>query len=474
MLIEDEDFDVQRVNNTLAPFKENLIIKKVFADGSSALAELEKNKNAYDVVIMDFQIVGGITGENLIRKIKKADPAIQIIVITKRTVNITDYEFANKLLDAGAMWYCTKYPADIEKFIYQPTDFLLSISNAFEKKILETQKIRSESKLTKSIAEIMSDKVILGASPQIVNLKKQILKAAEQDINVLITGEPGTGKELVANHIHYASRRRSEKFITFNSETVPEELIEMELFGLLKDNSDHSGQKESLFEKANFGTLFLKEISEIPKNTQVKLLRLIETGVSESIKNSENKIDVRFISSTSVDIQEYIRNKKFNEELLYKINPIIITIPPLRERKSDIPLLTDYFLRSFSAEMDVDIPQISEEAMKFLKQYNWPGNVRQLQNVLHRILIVAEEKVSLKEIGNALGLKNKYARFASTNTQIKWDVENVIPWREMERNLKIDYFKFVRNMNKSDSKTAKQLGLAPPNYYRMCKELGIK
>ena len=146
LLIEDEIFDVNRVKRTLAPFDDKVLIKQIVADGQSALDLMSKNNDDFDVIIMDYQIVGSLTGANLIRKIKSLNPYIQIIVITKRTINITDYDFANKLIEAGAMWFCTKYPSDIKEYIYQPTDLLLSIFNAYEKKKLVMEKSKSKSK----------------------------------------------------------------------------------------------------------------------------------------------------------------------------------------------------------------------------------------------------------------------------------------------------------------------------------------
>ena len=154
LLIEDEEYDIRRIKNTIKPFKEFLILKKVVSSGESALEVLENAKGAYDVVIMDFQLAGNLSGERLIREIKQFDETIQIIVVTKMTVNITDFEFANRLIQAGAMWYCTKYPGDIEEYIYQPTDFILSLFNAAEKRNLSKKELKSRSKLDQNIQKI--------------------------------------------------------------------------------------------------------------------------------------------------------------------------------------------------------------------------------------------------------------------------------------------------------------------------------
>jgi DNA-binding NarL/FixJ family response regulator len=164
LLIEDEEFDVRRVRNTLNPFSTQIEIRDVVSNGYAALDMLRANRGIYDLVIMDFQIAGGLMGEQLIREIKTLEPSIEIIVVTKMTMNISDFEFANRLLQAGAFWYCTKYPGDIEEYIYQPTDFILSIFNAYRKRELENQRSRSDKKLMGNVERILAKTEILGNS----------------------------------------------------------------------------------------------------------------------------------------------------------------------------------------------------------------------------------------------------------------------------------------------------------------------
>jgi len=472
LLIEDEDYDVRRIRKTLQPFRERITIDKVVADGQSALEIIKKDGQAFDVVIMDYQIVGGISGESLIRKIKEINNALQIIVITKMTINITDFEFANRLMEAGAMWYCTKYPGDIEDFIYQPTDFILSIFNAYEKKRLEEEKLQSSRKLTQSVNEILGQKVIIGESEAVQKMRKRIHKAAQHDTTILISGASGTGKELVATHIHYQSKRRFEKFITINSGSLPNELIESELFGYEKGAfTGARADKPGLFELAHNGTVFLDEIGELPMNAQVKLLRVLQNGEIDKIGRTDKiKVNTRVIAATNKDLQAEIENKHFREDLYYRLNVLTIKVPSLSERRSDIPLLVDFFLERFSIEMSITKPDLSSAALDLLLKYEWPGNVRQLQNVLQRALFMTDDSIGKDEVQEALGSK----QIVKSNQQPGWDRNEIIPWRTMERNLKQSYFEFVRTNTTSDAEAARKLGLAPPNYYRMCKELGIK
>lgn len=476
LLIEDEDYDVRRITKTLEPFRDRLFIKKIVADGQSALDILEKNSNDFDVIIMDYQIVGSITGETLIRRIKKINSSLQIIVITKMTINISDFDFANRLMEAGAMWYCTKYPGDIEDFIYQPTDFVLSIINAFEKKRLEIEKTQANKKLKASIQEILDKKQIIGESEIILNLQKEIDKIANQDTTVLIYGASGTGKELVAAHIHYRSKRKFEKFVTINSGSLPNELIESELFGFEKGSFTGAyASKLGLFEIANQGSLFLDEIGELPPSAQVKLLRVLQDGEIDKIGRTDHqKVNVRIIAATNKNLLHEMKEKRFREDLFYRLNVATIHVPTLKERNSDIPLLVNYFMRIYCLDMSIEIPHFQAEAMDFLIAYHWPGNVRQLQNVLQRLLFMAETRIETAHVQKALGMHQEDGYHDTQAADPLWKFKDILPWREMEKNIKGKYFKFVRENTKSDAEAARKLGLAPPNYYRMCKELGLK
>ncbi len=476
LLIEDEEYDVRRVKNTIAPFEEKIKIRNVVADGEAALNCLRNNSGFYDVVIMDFQIVGGITGETLIRRIKKIDSTLQIIVVTKMTINVSDFDFANALLEAGAMWYCTKYPGDIEDYIYQPTDFILSIINAFQTRKLEIKQRHSDGKLKQSVDEILSANRILGQSEAMQRVCEQIERVAAQEANVLIYGPSGTGKELVARHIHYKSKRKYEKLVTVNSGSLPQELIESELFGFERGSFTGAFQeKKGLFEVANNGSLFLDEVGELPLSAQVKLLRVLQEGEIDKIGRTEKiKVNARIIAATNVNLEQAVAEKTFREDLFYRLNVVTIYIPALKERPEDIPELVGFFIQKYVDELSMEMPEIEREAMELLKIYDWPGNVRQLQNVLQRLLFLIKGKITRSDVENALGAKREYSRFNDEKPNIKWEQGNILPWREMEKLLKRDYFQFVRSHRASDTEAAQELGLAPPNYYRMCKELGLK
>jgi two-component system, NtrC family, response regulator AtoC len=476
LLVEDEEFDVRRVKKTIKPFENTIEIQDVVSSGPHALELLNKNRNNYDVVIMDYQIAGGLMGEDLIKKIKEISPEIQIIVITKMTINISDLNFANKLLKAGASWYCTKYPGDIENFIYQPTDFILGIFNAFERKLLEQERIRSNGKLKKNIDNILTQKVIIGKSKKIEELKNQIDKYSQNNANILISGKSGTGKELVAINIHYKSQRRFENFVAINCGSLPQDLIESELFGFEKGAfTGATSKKPGLFEIANHGTIFLDEIAELPLSAQVKLLRVIQEGEIEKIGRTEKiKVDVRIIAATNKNLAQQVVDKKFREDLYYRLNVVPVYVPTLKERKEDIPILTDYFLNLFCSEAGKPKPVIEEQAMDLLLDYDWQGNVRELVNVIQRLSFITENVITLSDINNTLiSLPSINRKFGARIIEF-FNSTDVLPWHEMEKILRESYFTFVRDQSVSDADAAKRLELAPPNFHRMCKELGLK
>ena len=476
LLIEDEDFDVRRVQNTIRPYANRIAIKKVVSNGRVALDILRDTKESIDIVIMDFQIAGGVMGENLIHEIKAIDPSIQIIVITKMTVNIADYNFADSLLRAGAFWYCTKYPGDIEEYIYQPTDFVLSIINAYNKKQLERERFKTNTKLLRSIEEQLAQKQIIGISKVAEDLRQNIQRCAESEVSVLISGSSGTGKELVAINIHLRSKRKFENFIPINCGSIPSELVESELFGYEKGSfTGAAAAKPGLFETANHGTVFLDEIAELPLSAQVKLLRVIQEGEIEKIGRTEPiKVDVRIIAASNKNLENEIVEKRFREDLYYRLNVVPVFVPELKNRSEDIPLLVDHFLKEFCIDMGLNTPDITEEAMTILKSAQWKGNIRELKNVIQRFLFINEPVITKKVVTFALGIATDSSKNTSGAVIDFSLLEENPPLRQIERLVRKKYVEFIRSKSSSDSEAAKKLGLAPPNYHRMCKELGIK
>ena len=475
LLVEDEDFDVKRIKNTINYYETNLKVLDTVSNGRAALELISENPDKYDVVILDYQISGGLKGEELIVKIKEIDPFVQIIVITKMTINITDYNFANNLIKSGAFWYGTKYPGNIEEYIYQPTDFILSIFNAYEKKKLEKHNLKSDKKLKQNISNLLEMKKIIGESKPMLQLKESIERYAKSDVNILVNGPSGTGKELVAWNIYLKSKRKYENFVPINCGSIPADLIESELFGYQKGAfTGANTSKAGLFEIANNGTLFLDEVAELPLSAQVKLLRVIQEGEIEKIGRTEKiQVNVRIIAATNKNLANEVNNNRFREDLYYRLNVVPLDIVPLRYRGDDILLLFEHFLNYFSQDLGVEIPQVEEKANEILLNYKWPGNVRELRNVVQRLILNSNGVIKAKDISDPMILRNHVLIKEETNFDDLYQGQ-VLPLKEMERIFRKKYLTYVRSISNSDSSAAEKLGIAPSNYYRMCKELGFK
>jgi DNA-binding NtrC family response regulator len=475
LLVEDEEFDVKRVRNTLNYYEDQLNIDLVVSNGKAAIEAIREFPDRFDVVILDYQISGGLRGEKLIHKIKECDKYVQIIVITKMTINITDYNFANNIIRAGAFWYCTKFPGNIEEYIYQPTDFILSIFNAYEKKKLERHKTYSDKKLNKNVESLLDSRRIIGESKPMQELRTVMMKYAKSDANILISGASGTGKELVAWNIHLNSKRKHENFVPINCGSIPGELLESELFGYNKGSfTGASSNKQGLFEVADHGTLFLDEVAELPLSAQVKLLRVIQEGEIEKIGRTKKiSVDVRIIAATNKDLVNYVSEGKFREDLYYRLNVVPIDVVPLKYRGRDILLLFDHFLEYFSFDLGIPKPDLDPEAEEILVNYKWPGNVRELRNVVQRLVLNSHETITAKDISNPMILRN-HRIIKENNTFDNMNFDRIVPLKEIERDFRIKYIKYVKSISSSDSSAAEKLGLAPSNFYRMCKELGLK
>jgi two-component system response regulator PilR (NtrC family) len=279
----------------------------------------------------------------------------------------------------GAYDYVVK-PFDIN-------ELRLKIRNLKEKIELE-RKI-----LEKKSSEEFED--FIGESPPIIQLKQMIKKIAPYDINVLILGESGTGKEVVARTIHKLSKRKNKPFVAFNCAALPEDLIESELFGYKKGAFTGATQdKKGLIEEANGGTLFLDEIGEMPITVQAKLLRFLENGTIRPLGSTkEIKVDVRIISATNRDLEEEIRKGRFREDLYYRLATIVLKLPPLRERKEDIPLLVSHILKDLEKKYNKKIKKISPDFMNYLYSLEYKGNIRELKNILEKAIIFAEDGI---------------------------------------------------------------------------------
>jgi transcriptional regulator with GAF, ATPase, and Fis domain len=290
----------------------------------------------------------------------------------------------------------------------------------------------------------------------------------------MIYGESGTGKELIATNIHYKSQRRYERFITLNCASIPGELIESELFGFEKGSFTGAGEKrEGYFEQADKGTLFLDEIGDFPMSAQAKLLRVLQEGEIDKIgRKKKYKVDVRVIAATNKDLKEMVQNGSFREDLYYRLNVLQINVPPLKNHVEDVPILIRHFIDQFSVRMGIKPPSLATELMEKLKQYKWHGNVRELQNVVQRMLLIADDLIDEEILKEALTAS--VSKKSESQKIFNFSEESLLPLREMEKNLRREYINFVQKISRTDTEAANKLGMAPSNFYRICKELGLK
>ncbi len=360
MIVDDE--------RSMREFLEILLRKEGY--GVSTFGSAEKAlesfiKESYDLAIVDLKMPG-MGGIELLKKIKKLDPETIVIVITA----YASVESAVEAMKAGAYDYFIK-PFNVE-------EIKLHIRRALKQRRLEEE--------NRDLKLKYGFNGLVGTSHRMRELYRLIMNVAPAKTNILITGESGTGKELVARAIHTESPRKAGAFVAVNCGAIPENLIESELFGYEKGafTGAHSS-KEGLVELADGGTLFLDEITELPVNLQVKLLRFIQDRYIRRIGGREEKqVDIRLIAATNRDIDREVREGRFREDLYYRINVIRIDIPPLRERREDIPHIAMHFVEKYDRELGKNITGISEEAMSCLVEYHYPGNVRELENAIER------------------------------------------------------------------------------------------
>ncbi len=341
------------------------------SDGLEGLSCIEKD--IFDLVITDMKMPKA-DGFELLKKIKEISPETIVIMITA----FANREIATEAMKLGAYDFISK-PFNID-------EIRLIVSKAIEKKKEADELLL----LRQKVEATYSLESIIGQSPKMQELFKLIPRIAQSNSNVLILGESGSGKELVAAALHNLSHRKGKNFVTINCAAFPEGLLESELFGYMKGAfTGAMFNKQGLFEIADGGSVLLDEIGEMPHNLQAKLLRVLENGVFRRIGGTTDiKVDVRILSATNKDLKDEIAGGRFREDLYYRLNVVPINIPPLRERKEDIPLLIDHFLRKTSP----DPKRISLEAMKLLLDYSWKGNVRELENIIERTALLTDKE----------------------------------------------------------------------------------
>jgi len=372
ILIVDDEKIVRE--SLLHWFEEDGYDVEAAEDGETALKMFDKNK--YDLLLVDMKMPG-IGGLELLKKVKEIDKETIVILITA----FASVPSAITALKDGAYDYVTK-PVD-------PDELAHLVKKALEQKALKHENIQ----LKENIEEIIKPDNFIGESQQMKKIFELIHTVAPTDTTVMIRGESGTGKELVAKAIHINSKRKYFPIIPVNCGAITETLLESELFGHEKGAfTGAQFKRRGKFEMADGGTIFLDEIGSISSKMQVELLRVIETRQFSRVGGNQLiNSDFRVIIATNEPLEDLVKQGKFREDLYYRLNVFSIVVPPLRERRTDIPILAYYFLNKFTTAMNKPVKSISKEAMDFLTNYDWPGNVRELENAIERAVVIGKE-----------------------------------------------------------------------------------
>jgi two-component system response regulator PilR (NtrC family) len=352
----------------------------VAENGRAAIDQLERGR--FDLLISDIKMPD-MTGVDVLRSAKRIDPDILGIMITA----FASADTAIEAMRLGAHDYLSK-PFDVD-------ELKMKVRNALEQRLLRQENVL----LKRALGSTHQFANIVGRSDKMLAIFKLIEQIARTDSTVLVTGESGTGKEWVARAIHFYSLRRDRPFVALNCGALPETLLESELFGHMKGAfTGASANKKGLIEAAEKGTLFLDEIGEMTPMMQVKLLRVLQERKFRRLGGVEElEGSMRVIAATNQDLNRMIADGKFREDLFYRINVIPIHLPPLREREEDIPLLAEYFLAKYRDQMGKDIHGLSQQTMDLLDAYEWPGNIRELENVIERAVALEKSQTILPE-----------------------------------------------------------------------------
>jgi two-component system nitrogen regulation response regulator NtrX len=439
LVVDDEESILETLSGILNDDGYEVVTS---SSGEQALTFVKETSP--EIILLDVWMPRGIDGLETLKAIKEISQQPIVIMISGHS-NIDTAVQATKL---GAYDFLEK-PLSLEKV-------LITIKRAIEKMRLENENIALKTRILQKFE-------IVGESPKIKTLKSEISKTSATPSRVIIFGESGSGKELVARALHESSNRKEEGFVEVNCAAIPHELIESELFGHEKGSFTGAYErKKGKFELADKGTLFLDEIGDMSLTTQAKVLRVIETQEFQRVGGSKKlKVDVRIIAATNKNLIEEIKSGVFREDLFFRLNVIPIHVPPLRERKTDIPLLVEYFLTNFAQQYGQKIKKISKATMRGLMAYGWPGNVRELKNTIERFVIMTQDEII-------------DAQYIPSLREQRIDYSSYKTLREAREHFEKDFIhKKLQENNWNISKTAEELEIERSNLHRKIKSLRI-
>ncbi len=423
----------------------------LFADSGEEGIRIVK-QNAIDIILSDFKMPDK-TGLEVLEQVKKINPEISFVIITAYST----VETAVKAMRMGAYDYISK-PVDLDEL-----DLLIE-------KIVENRNLKSENRNLKSqLQEKHKLASIISQSPRMEEVLSMASRAAESNASILITGENGTGKEVLAKAVHFISQRKDGAFIAVNIPALSENLLESELFGHEKGSFTGADRmRKGRFEIASGGTIFLDEIGDIPPSMQVKLLRVLQEREIERVGGTEKiPVDVRIISATNRNLELKIKEGTFREDLFYRLNIVTICIPPLRDRREDILPLIDFFIKKFAGLNNKTGMEISKEAVDSLLKYNFPGNVRELENIVERSMVLSRGTlITLNDLPmNVRGFREEASARQTGQETLNYKIES------LEKSMIYDA---LARMNGNQTRAGKLLGITERNLRYKMKKYDIK
>ena len=418
-------------------------------DGSAAIERV--HERVFDLIMMDIRMVK-VSGLQALAEIKALNPAIPIIIMTA----YSSVESAVEALKSGAYDYLTK-PLDFDEL------------RLVMERAMEHTHLRQENRLLReTLGSHFDTQHIIGRSAPMMRLMETVAQVAPSEATVLITGESGTGKEMIAGAIHFNSPRKDGPFVKINCAAITETLLESELFGHEKGAfTGAHRQKEGRFRQAHGGTLFLDEISEMSLAMQVKLLRVLQEREITRVGGEEViKVNVRIIAATNTDLAREIEEGRFREDLYYRLNVVALEMPPLRERREDIPLLAQHFLEALSKENRKNIKGFTPQAMDRLMKYDWPGNVRELMNAIERGVVLSRSEYLDEEVLSLISSDESSSQDISSGDGLNADM----PLDEVE---KATILKTLESAGGNKSEAARRLGITRRTLHKRLKLYGV-
>jgi DNA-binding NtrC family response regulator len=455
LVVDDEEIVLRSCRKILGSDKYDIFTALSGQEAFDLLA-----KEPIDIVITDIKMPG-MDGMEVLNRIKKDYPDILVIMIT----GYSTVQSAVQAMKLGAFDYIPKP--------FTPDEVQVVVEKALEKKSLVHENIY----LRKELEAKYGFENIIGSSPKMQEVYKLIRKVAPTDSTVLVQGESGTGKELVARAIHFNSPRKQKPFVPVDCGVLAQELLESELFGHVKGSFTGAiVTKPGLFEVAEGGSIFLDEIGDTNSNFQSKLLRVIQEREFTPVGGVKyKKVDLRFIVATNRDLDLLVKKGEFREDLFYRLNVVSIAVPPLREKKDDIPLLAYHFLKKYAKEMKKNIKSISVDAINKLIAYSWPGNVRQLENVIERAIVMAEgDTIKTDHLPFVVGVEAAQPDMPIPKTseelkQVKKELRETAV-EDVEKSFILDAL--TRN-DWNVTKSAEDVGMQRPNFQALMRKYNI-